>query len=72
MLSSSRPTKYAATASRSRSSNSSGAARSAADNWAYASPHAWRPKDARRDEEEHEAMVEAELAKLDASAATAD
>lgn len=32
----------------------------------------WRPKDARRDEAEHEAMVEAELAKLNASAATAD
>jgi len=27
----------------------------------------WRPKDARRDEEEHEAMVQAELAKLGAS-----
>ncbi len=32
----------------------------------------WRPKDARRDEAEHEAMVDAELAKLNASAATAD
>jgi hypothetical protein len=32
----------------------------------------WRPKDARKDEAEHEAMVEAELAKLNASAATAD
>jgi MFS family permease len=32
----------------------------------------WRPKDARRDEEEHNAMVDAELAKLQASAATAD
>jgi len=32
----------------------------------------WRPKDARRDEEEHNAMVDAELAKLNASAATAD
>jgi MFS family permease len=32
----------------------------------------WRPKDARRDEEEHNAMVDAELAKLEASAATAD
>jgi hypothetical protein len=32
----------------------------------------WRPKDARRDEEEHNALVDAELAKLNASAATAD
>ena len=32
----------------------------------------WRPKDARRDEEEHNAMVDAEMAKLNASAATAD
>jgi MFS family permease len=28
----------------------------------------WRPRDARRDEEEHEAMVQAELAKLNAAA----
>ncbi len=28
----------------------------------------WRPRDAKRDEEEHEAMVQAELAKLGASA----
>ena len=26
----------------------------------------WKPSDARRDEQEHEAMVEAELAKLNA------
>ena len=26
----------------------------------------WRPRDARRDEQEHEAMVQAELAKLNA------
>ena len=28
----------------------------------------WRPRDARRDEAEHEAMVQAELAKISASA----
>ena len=28
----------------------------------------WRPRDARRDEEEHEALVQAELAKLETSA----
>jgi len=32
----------------------------------------WRTRDAKRDEEEHNAMVDAELAKLQASAATAD
>ncbi len=47
MLSSSRPTRYAATASRSRSSRASGASTSAADSWTYASPHACRPNDAR-------------------------
>ena len=31
----------------------------------------WRPRDAKRDEEEHEAMVEAELAKLRTSEASA-
>jgi hypothetical protein len=28
----------------------------------------WRPRDARRDEQEHEAMVQAELAKLNTPA----
>ena len=43
-LSSSRPIRWAAVASSSRSSGSSGASRSAAESWAYASAHACRPK----------------------------